>query len=42
MITEEFEDVSYWDEERGPFYIFDREPRLNRFVNYKFLLKTLK
>ena len=28
-LREEFVDVSHWDETRGPFYIFDRETRLN-------------
>merc|ERR1712170_308182 len=28
-LREEFTDVRFWDETRGPFYIFDREPRLN-------------
>ena len=29
LLTEEFENVTYWDEVRGPVYIFDRETRLN-------------
>ena len=28
LLGEEFNDVSYWDQVRGPVYIFDREPRL--------------
>jgi len=29
LLAEEFNDVKYWDEVRGPTYIFDRETRLN-------------
>ena len=28
LLGEEFSDVGYWDQVRGPVYIFDREPRL--------------